>query len=65
MKDRSTEAIESRDLEGVAVAEDPQDLVEPGPAGFRAAGVVDVDVVLGDPGALERVDLMVGILLGG
>jgi hypothetical protein len=65
VKDRSAEAVQPRDLQRVAISQQPQDDVELRSAGFRAAGVVDVDVVGGDVGAAERVDLMVGVLVSG
>jgi hypothetical protein len=65
VQDRAAEAIETGDLQRVAVAQDPRDLVELGTAGFGAAGVVEVDVVRVDAGAFERVDLVVGILVSG
>jgi hypothetical protein len=65
VQDRSAEAVQSRDLQRVAIAQQPQDDVELRSAGLRAARVVDVDVVMGDAGATERVDLVVGILVTG
>jgi hypothetical protein len=55
----------SRDLQRVAVAKQTQNLVEPRTARSRADRVVDVDVLLGDAGAPQRVELVVGILVGG
>ena len=65
MQDRSAEAVQSRDLQRVAVAEEPKDVVELRAAGLGAARVVDVDVVMGDAGAAQRVDLVAGVLVGG
>jgi hypothetical protein len=65
VQDRSAEAVQPRDLQGVAVAEYTEDVVELRSAGLRAAGVVDVDVLVGDAGAVERVHLVVGVLVGG
>lgn len=42
-------------------AQHAQDDVELRPAGLRAAGVVEVDVLLEHAGADERVDLVVGV----
>jgi hypothetical protein len=64
VQDRSAEAVQSRDFQRVAVAQEPQDVVELRAAGLGAAGVVDVDVVIGDAGAAQRVDLVAGILVG-
>ena len=65
VKDRTPQAIQAGDLEGVAVAQEAQDVVELGAAGFGAAGVVDVDVLARDAGAGERVELVVGVLVCG
>jgi len=64
VQDRAAEAVQSRDLQCVALAQDPQDDVELRAAGLRAAGVVNVDVTRGDAGASERIDLVLGILVG-
>jgi hypothetical protein len=65
VQDRSAEAVEAGDLQRVTVTQDSQGLVELRATGFRAAGVVDVDVRAVDPGPLERGDLVVGVLFGG
>jgi len=51
--ERAPEAVELRDDELVALARDPQGLVELGPAGELAAGLVDEDLVAA--GRVERV----------
>jgi hypothetical protein len=43
VQDRSAEAVQARDLQRVAVAQQSQDRVELRSAGLRAAGVVDVE----------------------
>jgi hypothetical protein len=50
----------SRDLQRVAIAKQKQNLVEPRTARFRAACVVNEDVLPGDAGAPQRVELVVG-----
>jgi hypothetical protein len=65
VQDRSAEAVQARDLQRVAVAQQAQDDVDLRAAGLRAAGMVDVNVAVGDAGATERVDLVVGILVSG
>lgn len=63
MEDRAAEAVQPRDLQRVAVTQQAEHVVELWAAGLGAAGVVDVDVFTGDAGALQRVDLMVGVLV--
>ena len=65
MQDRAAEAVQPGDLQRVAVAQQAQHVVELWTAGLGAAGVVDVDVVAGDAGALQRVDLVIWILVSG
>src|SRR5450755_1293059 len=65
MQDRPTEAVQSGDLQRVAVAKHTQNLVESGAARLRAARMVNVDVLLGYAGAPQRVDLVVRILVSG
>ncbi len=48
---RAAEAIEPSDLQRVLRAQHPQDDVELRPTCFRAAGVVDVDVLRENAGA--------------
>jgi hypothetical protein len=61
----AAEPVEAGDLERVAGAQQLHDEVEPRPGRPRAAGDVDVDVALGNAGTQERVDLVVGVLIGG
>ncbi len=65
MQNRPAEAVQSGDLQRVAIAKHTQNLVESGAARLRAARVVKVDVLLGHAGAPQRVDLVVRILVSG
>lgn len=65
MQDRTPETVEAGDLQRVAFAQHAQDDIELWAASLRAAGLVDVDVSLGHASALERVDLVVGVLVSG
>jgi hypothetical protein len=65
VQDRTPETVEAGDLQRVAFAQDAQDDIELWAAGLRAAGVVDVDVSLRHASAVERVDLVVGVLVSG
>ena len=63
MLERAPEAVELRDDELVALARDPQGLVELGATSELAAGLVDEDLVAA--GRVEGVVLAVGVLVAG
>jgi hypothetical protein len=54
-------AAQAGDLQ--CVSQQTQHAVELGAAGVRAAGVVDVDVLVGDDGTSRRINLVVGVLI--
>jgi hypothetical protein len=60
---RAAEAVQLPDDQGVAGAQLVQQLLEGGPVGAGAAGRLHKDAVAA--GALQRVDLEVGLLVGG
>ena len=61
MLERAPEAIELRDDELVALARDPQGLVELGAAGELAAGLVDEDLIAAS--GQQRVALAIRVLV--
>jgi hypothetical protein len=65
VKDRAAETVEPCDLQRVAVSQQAEHVVERGAAGLRAACVVDIDVSASHVGALQCVDLMIRVLVGG
>ncbi len=59
----SSEPIQPGHHQHIPVSQDPQHQVQLRPRGLSAAGVVDMDVVPGDPGPGQGVGLVVRVLL--
>lgn len=64
VQDRAAQPIQTSDRELVALAQQLEYQVQPGPGRLRAGGVIDVNVLYGDPGPDQRVGLVVGVLVG-
>src|SRR5690606_24235137 len=65
MRGRAPDSVQAGAYENVSSAQHLVHHVPLWPGGLRAGGVVDVDVLLGDAGADQRVALGVGVLVAG
>ena len=65
VQNRTSEAIQPGHHQHVPVPQHPQDQIQLRPGRLGAAGMIDMDIVAGDPRPQQGIDLMVRVLLGG